>query len=47
VFRNPDGKIVAVVGNGLDRARAFTFKAEGETVSLELPPLSWNTIVFG
>jgi len=46
VFRNPDGNIVAVVGNGLDRARAFSFKAEGETVSLELPPMSWNTIVF-
>ncbi|HEX2950909.1 MAG TPA: glycosyl hydrolase [Armatimonadota bacterium] len=46
VFRNPDGAIVAVVGNGLPHARCFTFKAANREFTAELRPYSFNTFVI-
>lgn len=45
-FKNPDGEIVLVVGNGLTRPRSFTFKGEDKKLTLELKPLSFNTIII-
>lgn len=44
-FENPNGEIVLVVSNALDRARSFTFKGAGEKFSFELEPYSINTFV--
>mgnify|MGYP001811335259 CR=1 FL=1 len=45
-FRNPDGRRIVVVGNGLGRTRNITLASAGETVAFELPPMSWNTFVL-
>lgn len=42
---NPDGSIVAVVGNDLPKARRMTIKLNGEAFTADLQPYSFNTFV--
>jgi glucosylceramidase len=44
-FENPDGSIVAVVGNNLPKTRRVTFKLKGEEFTADLRPFSFNTFV--
>ena len=46
-FRNPDGSRVAVVGNGLPRARRCTLIAGAARCTVELPAYSFSTFVIG
>lgn len=45
-FENPDGEIVVIVANGLERKRIMTVKAKAKEFSIELKPLSFNTLVL-
>ena len=46
VFENPDGRLVAVVGNGLPHARRVTVKMRQQAFTVELAPYSFNTFVI-
>lgn len=45
-FENPDGEIILIVGNGLNRTRNFTFNGEGREFSIHLSPYSFNTLII-
>lgn len=45
-FENPNGEIVVIVSNALDRVRSFTFKGKGKEFTAELKPYSFNTFVI-
>ena len=45
-FENPNGEIVLVVSNALDRERKFTFRRNDEEFSVVLERNSFNTIVL-
>lgn len=45
-FKNPDGEIIVVVQNTLDRERTFTFEGEGKSFSAVLAPHSMNTFAL-
>jgi glucosylceramidase len=45
-FENPDGEIVIVVSNALDKPRDFTASIHGETFTVTLKPESFNTFVI-
>lgn len=45
-FENPNGEIVLVVSNAIDKTRKFTFKNNGQEFSVALKPYSFNTIVI-
>jgi glucosylceramidase len=45
-FENPDGEIVVVVSNAMDRERNFSFKNKGEEFTVTLKPNSFNTLVI-
>lgn len=45
-FENPNGEIVIVVGNGLDRTRDFTYVSGDIKNTVSLKPYSFNTLVF-
>lgn len=44
VFENPDGEIVIIVCNGMNKKRTFTFKGNGKEMTVELKPFSFNTL---
>lgn len=46
VFKNPDGELILVVQNALERALAFTFEGEGKTFTAVLNPNSFNTFII-
>lgn len=45
-FENPDGYIVLIVNNGMDRTGNVTFKKEDKEFSVGLKPYSINTIII-
>jgi glucosylceramidase len=45
-FENPNGEIVAVINNGLNREREITIKYKTSEFTVSLKPLSFNTIVI-
>lgn len=45
-FENPDGEIVILVHNGLNRTRNFVLKGIGKELSINLSPMSLNTIII-
>jgi glucosylceramidase len=45
-FENPNGEIVAVINNGLNREREITIKYKTGEFTVSLKPLSFNTIVI-
>ena len=47
VVRNPDGSVVAVVGNGADKFSSIQFKYKGEYLKIYLPEQTMTTIVLG
>ena len=47
VARNPDGKVVAVVGNGADKFSSIQFKYKGEYLKIYLPEQTMTTIILG
>ena len=44
--RNPDGSVVAVVGNGADKFSSIQFKYKGEYLKIYLPEQTMTTIVL-
>lgn len=46
VFKNPDGELVVVIQNALDRDMEFTFEGEGKSFSAVLERNSMNTFVL-
>lgn len=46
VFKNPDGELVILVQNALNRSQKFTFQGEGEDFTVELPRNSFHTFVL-
>ena len=47
VARNPDGKVVTVVGNGADKFSSIQFKYKGEYLKIYLPEQTMTTIILG
>ena len=45
-FRNPDGKIILLVGNSMNRTRTFCYEAGENSFSAEIPPHSFHTFVL-
>lgn len=45
-FENPEGEIIVVVSNAVDRTRNFTFRGEDKELAVELKPYSFNTIMI-
>jgi glucosylceramidase len=45
-FENPNGEIVAVVSNALDKQRSITINIKNEKYTVELKSLSFNTFVL-
>jgi glucosylceramidase len=46
LVRNPDGSVVAVVGNGADKFSSIQFKYKGKYLKIYLPEQTMTTIVF-
>lgn len=45
-FKNPDGEIVVVTANALEKCRNITLLINGKSFSVELKPCSFNTFTF-
>lgn len=46
VFKNPNGELVIVVQNALERDQRLTFYGEGKSISVTLKKNSFNTIIL-
>ncbi len=45
VFLNPDGSLVIELQNGNDENRTLTINIDGGTLTIDLPAMSWSTLV--